>query len=292
MSNSQAHEPVTVESDGVTVTKRFEDDEFPVPTIVFEFVSGRDEPVRVRLSDRVPEEVAVGDLGFHPEHGSEHWEVDEERITFERELEAGTEYATVYGVRVTDTDNIEDFLTEPTFERVDPPLPGDTTTVPRAEEVASDQGAVPESPESRHDGDGHAKDVAELNLTDPTATDTVNKTAAGSEVPEAGDADETTAAETGEGLVAAIADEIRSGSAAAADLELVAQALDQRETDRTAESTGARPAAPVGVCRSPGVHDCTRGVPRRGGDRRAAHRAVPSRTVLVQRPPRRSRIDS
>ena len=97
MSNSQEHEEVSVSSGGVTVVKRFEADEFPVPAIAFEFSSDRDGAVAVTLSDEVPDGVAVEDLGFHPEYGSEHWTIDEDEIRFEYELEPDDEYTTVYG---------------------------------------------------------------------------------------------------------------------------------------------------------------------------------------------------
>lgn len=67
MSDSQAVEEQTTTVDGVTVTKRFETDEFPVPAIAFEFESTRETPVTLRVIDTVPEPVDVGDLGFHPE---------------------------------------------------------------------------------------------------------------------------------------------------------------------------------------------------------------------------------
>lgn len=66
MSDSQTYEEITVASDGVTVTKRFEADEFPVPAIAFNVQSRRTEAVNLRLVDTVPGDVAVEDLGFHP----------------------------------------------------------------------------------------------------------------------------------------------------------------------------------------------------------------------------------
>ncbi|QSG04889.1 hypothetical protein [Halapricum desulfuricans] len=122
MSDSQTYDPVTVSSDGVAVAKRFEADEFPVPAIAFRIESRRSEPVTITLVDIVPEDVAVEDLGFHPEYGSEHWTIDGQQIMFEREIEADSEYTTVYGIRSTGTDDVEKFLTEPTIEQVDPPL--------------------------------------------------------------------------------------------------------------------------------------------------------------------------
>ena len=132
MSESEQYEMVTVASDGVTVDKRFEEDEFPVPAIAFEIQSSRSETVTVTLVDRVPEDVAVEDLGFHPEYGSEYWTIDEDQITFEREIEANSEYTTVYGIRATGTEDVEQFLTEPTLVTVGSVRNCSTSSVPVA----------------------------------------------------------------------------------------------------------------------------------------------------------------
>ena len=120
MSEAGEHDSVRVSADGVRVLKRFAADQFPVPAIAFELSSGRDEPVTLRLSDRVPRGVAVEDLGFHPDYGSEHWTIEEDRITFERELEPNASYTTVYGIRAAE--DVRQFLTDPTIESVTPPL--------------------------------------------------------------------------------------------------------------------------------------------------------------------------
>jgi len=241
MSNSQAYEKVTVRAEGVTVTKRFEEDEFPVPAIAFEFESEREETVRVHLSDRVPEGVAVEDLGFHPEYGSEYWEIQDETISFERELETGTSYTTVYGIRATGADDIEQFLTEPTIEEVDPPLPeAETATagtdggnvIPDDDDVVKDviggDGEIP-GLESEDDSDDE-ESVETLDLTDPTAPDS--------------DTDETdesggSASPEVDGVVAALAEEIRSENVAAEDLQLLGRALDH-VADSQSGSTDAR----------------------------------------------------
>jgi len=236
MSNTQAYEEVTVRSDGVTVTKRFEADEFPVPAIAFEFISRREEPVRVRLSDQVPDGVAVEDLGFHPEYGSQHWEVDEETITFERELEPGAEYTTVYGIRATGTDDIAQFLAEPDIEEVDPPLSGDATPVPDSDTVdriipSQDElsGAEDDRDEESDGADGEDVDIGELDLRDPTTPESESGTEAGGA---AGN-------EAGDGVISALADEIRSGDVAIEDLQLVGRAL-EKVGDDGGRSTDAR----------------------------------------------------
>jgi len=230
MSDSQQYEKVSVSSDGVTVDKRFEEDEFPVPAIAFEIQSARSETVTVTLVDQVPEDVAVEDLGFHPEYGSEYWTIDESQITFERELEAGAEYTTVYGIRATGTDNVEQFLTTPTIETVDPPLEdGDGGVVDEdssdvVRDVISGDGDVPGLEDEDDDGDD--EDVETLNLKDP------NEPAdSGSGGDGGGDGDSSggsIAVEDADvdSLVGALAAEIRNQNVDAEDVKLLRKAFD------------------------------------------------------------------
>ena len=74
MNESEAHKEPVILSDGIRVVKRFESEEFPVPAIAFEFTSSRNESVTVTLSDTTSDNIAVEDLGFHPEYGSEFFE--------------------------------------------------------------------------------------------------------------------------------------------------------------------------------------------------------------------------
>jgi len=216
MGSSQPSEEVTVSVDGITVVKRFEEDEFPVPAIAFEFHSGRDEPVTVRLRDAVPDGVAVEDLGFHPEYGSEYWTVDDGGISFERELGAGAEYTTVYGIRATDTEDIEQFLVEPTIEAVDPPLPdsaGDgDAAAPEVDVVPGDQEAVKEAIA----GDGTVPGLEEedadddeaetLDLEEPAAEANDEADSSGDEAGEDADAPEDESVPEGDADAAAAAD--------------------------------------------------------------------------------------
>jgi predicted nucleic acid-binding Zn-ribbon protein len=265
MSDSQAYEEVTAISDGVTVVKRFEEDEFPVPAIAFEFDSDRDEEVTVRLVDVVPDGVAVEDLGFHPEYGSEYWTIDEDRITFERDLSAGAEYTTVYGIRATGTDDVEQFLTQPELDDVDPPLP-DSETEPPAEAAAGDGGdeVIPESdddvvrdvisgeaedvPGLENDEEPTDEEVETLDLKDPNEAEAAAGAPETSEGPEeAAEAEETESndgteeeeaeeAAAGDGevdvdlegstLVTALAEEIRQNNVSAEDVKLLRQAFE------------------------------------------------------------------
>ncbi|CAI49666.1 probable coiled coil protein [Natronomonas pharaonis DSM 2160] len=124
MSNADPTEVVTASSDGVTVEKSFEPDDFPVPAIAFAIESERDESVSVRITDTVPEDVAPEDIGFHPDYGAEFWDVEEGQIVFERDFDAGEEFTTVYGLRGGDAEVARKFMSEPEIESVDPPLSG------------------------------------------------------------------------------------------------------------------------------------------------------------------------
>lgn len=243
MSDSQAYEEVNIASDGVTVIKRFEEDEFPVPAIAFEFSSGRDETVTVRLSDVVPEGVEVEDLGFHPEYGSEFWTVDDDEIAFEKELEAEGEYTTVYGIRATGTDDVEQFLTTPEIDEVDPPLPESEEVIPESDDdvvrdVIAGEGDVPGLEEEDEEGEETDESVETLDLKDPNAAEE-----AGSSAESGGTAEADVSAEGS--VVTAMANEIRENNVSVDDLKLLDRAFQKvsgRSETTTSSSGGATDA--------------------------------------------------
>jgi len=239
MSDSQQYEKVSVSSDGVTVDKRFEEDEFPVPAIAFEISSTRSETVTVVVVDEVPEDVAVEDLGFHPEYGSEYWNIDEDTITFEREIEANSEYTTVYGIRATGTDNVEQFLTEPVIESVDPPLDESDVVDEGSSDVvrdviSGDSDSVPGLEDDEED-DADDADVDTLDLKDPNAPDEPATSDGGSTIESGGSSDSggevTLDVADADSLVAALATEIRNGNVDGEDVKLLRKAFDLAAED-------------------------------------------------------------
>lgn len=264
MSDSQAYDTVQVSSDGVTVTKRFEADEFPVPAIAFEFESERDESVLVKLIDAVPEGVEVEDLGFHPEYGSEFWTIENESISFERDMEAGASYTTVYGIRAADTDNIEQFLDDPTLERVEPPLPDDGGDLIRGsgdnviKDAIAGDGEIPglDDEDEESEDESAEEDVGTLDLKDPNTERETRQTtdsggssddsgsgaatddsAGGSTADSAGGAatddsgggvgtDDSAGVSVDESVVSALAEEIRQGAVSAEDVKLLRRAFE------------------------------------------------------------------
>jgi len=234
MSESEAYEEVSVASDGVTVTKRYEADEFPVPAIAFNFESDRGEAVTVELTDAVPDDVAVEDLGFHPEYGSEYWNIEDEEITFEREIEPGAEYTTVYGIRATGTDNVEQFLSEPNLESVDPPLEDDEgALVGEGDDavkdvISGDSDSVPGLEEEN-------EDVETLDLKDPnnegSASSSSSSSSSSSEsTSENGDAGSVEV--SGDTLITALANELREQEVSKDDVKLLRKAFDLASDDK------------------------------------------------------------
>lgn len=234
MSNTQAYEAVTVSEEGVTVVKQFEADEFPVPAIAFRIQSERIEPVTVTLRDDVPADVAVEDLGFHPEYGSEHWTIDNDEITFERELDADSEYTTVYGIRATGTDDVEKFLTEPEIESVDPPLEDEGDLVDDASSdvvrdvIAGDSDSVP----GLEDTDD--EEIETLNLADPNGSEEAD-----ADTDSADDEDAVGQVQPGS-VAKTLAAEIRQDAVDDAALRVLKQELDLGGGDTDGSAVDAR----------------------------------------------------
>ena len=162
MTNAESEDIVTVSSDGVTVEKSFEPDEFPVPAIAFALRSDRETAVSIRLTDSVPEDVAPENIGFHPKYGAEFWGIEDDRIVFERELTGGEEYTTVYGLRggSEDREAAMEFMSEPTIESVQPPLSDSEEAAP---EAGSDETVE------------NALDTAQIDAIDPPEGDTTDR---------------------------------------------------------------------------------------------------------------------
>ncbi|WP_336036744.1 hypothetical protein [Halobacterium yunchengense] len=125
-----------VETDGVTVSKFFNAEDFPVPAVAFDVESGRTDEVTLRIVDEIPEEFGIDQIGFHPEYGSEHWTASGDGVVrFERDLEPGESFTTVYGVRMEEGQDETPFLSAPTVELegegIDAVVPPESTDVVR-----------------------------------------------------------------------------------------------------------------------------------------------------------------
>ncbi|GAA0461922.1 hypothetical protein MUK72_12500 [Halococcus dombrowskii] len=259
MSGSDMDER-TITEDGITLTKTYETDEFPVPTVDFRLRSERDDEAMVRLVDSIPEGVPAADLGFHPDYGGDDWIVEGDSAVFEHRLAADEEYRTVYGVRTDDHDP-ERFMTDPTVEIGDSDGGASTTDVPDAEggtdaddiapEPATDGSAGDDTEDSAatsgRDSSQAARDViaGDRDVADPDGDDAIEEVdISGAEAAAADGAGESGGTNTADGqprdgeadtgddgitegdVGAALAAELRAGDLAAADRELLAEELD------------------------------------------------------------------
>ena len=124
---------IEVSANGLQVQKTFTTDEFPVPAIRFYIESENDEPVSFRLSEEIPETFPMDGVGFHPEYHSENWTAfQDNHVEFTGTLEPGEDLVTVYGIRIDDESEVENFLTEPELVDVDSEessTPSDADTV-------------------------------------------------------------------------------------------------------------------------------------------------------------------
>jgi predicted nucleic acid-binding Zn-ribbon protein len=203
MSERTAEATTTVDEDGIRVEKSFTDDAFPVPAVTYELSSTRDDPVRVRIVDRIPESFPMDRIGFHPEYESENWTAyKDHRVEFERVLDPGDTVETVYGIRDDDPD-LDGFLGTPVIEHVpvdeeieDVLGTGDTDAV--REVLSGDRATLPgmEDPVAEASETGASADVAEAEADAEVDAETpAAATADAGDAPAAESDDETAAPE-------------------------------------------------------------------------------------------------
>ncbi|MFC6771535.1 hypothetical protein ACFQDD_08415, partial [Halorubrum pallidum] len=116
--SERTEDGATVNEDGVRVEKSFTEDAFPVPAVRYDLTSNREDAVRVRIVDQIPESFPMDRIGFHPEYESDNWTAyKDHRVEFERVLEPGEAVETVFGIRDDDPD-LDGFLETPVIEHV------------------------------------------------------------------------------------------------------------------------------------------------------------------------------
>ena len=219
MSERTAETTTTVDEDGIRVEKSFTDDAFPVPAVMYELSSTREDPVRVRIVDRIPESFPMDRIGFHPEYESDSWTAyKDHRVEFERVIDPGDTVETVFGIRDDDPD-LDGFLGSPVIEHVPvgeeiedvlgagdtdavrEVLSGDRATLPGMEEPLAPDADVEASEEAAGDLADHAPDEPEVDedeLDDePPAADAEEAT---EDAPEAETDDEGDGSEADEEL--------------------------------------------------------------------------------------------
>ncbi|MFB6195608.1 MAG: hypothetical protein ABEI80_05515 [Haloplanus sp.] len=238
---------VSVSTGEVRVGKTFEADRFPVPAIAFEIESLADEPIRIRLVDQIPDSFAMEGVGFHPDYDSDNWTAyRDHRVAYERTLEPGESVLTVYGIRIDDPEEAEQFLDEPTVEVLESEGSAAQTGDVLGRETTQ---VVRDALSGEDSGDLSALSESESLLGDdaPTPRDTDDDLTASM-----GDRDEdVTAVDVSEEEAAASESGEADAAADAADTEAEAEEDDDESEDESvpsadvAEALDPRPERPV-----------------------------------------------
>jgi predicted nucleic acid-binding Zn-ribbon protein len=161
---------VTVSTGAVTVEKSFTDDEFPVPTVVFDVRSTASEPVEIRLTDDVPESVEMSAIGFHPDYDGDSWTAfRDRRVRYETTIEPEGSVRTVYGVRADEDVRPEEFLGEPRLELHDEAVTGADDRAVHEPNGSVNEALATGETEADVDGpaDGGVTDTVPAGATDP-----------------------------------------------------------------------------------------------------------------------------
>jgi predicted nucleic acid-binding Zn-ribbon protein len=200
--------------DGVQLEKYYEDDEFPLPSIVYEFESDRSTAVEVRVAEVLPEGIGPEDIGFHTDLGRDNWSLTAKELVWRGTVEpAGCERA-VFALRPDQEYDIERLVDEPDAFDVQVPdpasLPARAGTFTRSagsdgEDDPADDEDTPDVDRevARWGGDGAAAAAADDDLPDEPAT--------------GGTADDETSIDPtdGESLADRLVAELRAGNVSA-----------------------------------------------------------------------------
>lgn len=133
MERSGNDAQVVAAEDGVTLRKRFEETEYRLPTIAYEFRSDRAEPVTVRVIETIPDALDPEDVGFVDANGTDAWEIKGPALVFEDEIEPDAEYAAACAARGENAAAIEEILGRPDAFEVEPPSGAGATPAPAAD---------------------------------------------------------------------------------------------------------------------------------------------------------------
>jgi len=152
--------------DGVQLGKRFEDEEFHLPSVVYEFNSERSDVVDVRVEEQLPDGIGPEHIGFHNEFGRDNWTLIEDTIVCEATLEPAGECKAVYALRPEQEYDPDQLTTEPDRFTVSR---SPSAVVPAGQSEALTRSAGPD--DDGADGNGTNGDVTNEYATDGDGTD-------------------------------------------------------------------------------------------------------------------------
>lgn len=152
------------------IEKAIDRDRFSYPTIEFEIIGTADRPFRLRLEDRIPEEVSTDNIGFHHRYGADHWEQRNHDVFYEREIEPGEEITTLYAIRDFGQASAESFLEEPTVTITQSNQPDEDSQTAAADPTGSPDDTASEASGTLPGQDESADTAATSGVADGSDT--------------------------------------------------------------------------------------------------------------------------
>ena len=111
-------ESITVDERGIAVRKTVTDGDGSLPAVRFTCATDREEPVRFRMLEHLPDGLDLCDVGFHADYGRDRWRAVDGDLVYEDVLEPDERIETVYVVRDRSI-SAGELALEPMVERVE-----------------------------------------------------------------------------------------------------------------------------------------------------------------------------
>ena len=111
---------ITASAGGVDLEKYYDESELPVPAVVYEIRSERQDTVEIRIVESVPDGLEKDQIGFHGEFTRDVWTVENERLIFDHLIEGESAYRTVYALKPNSPFETEELVTEPVELDIEP----------------------------------------------------------------------------------------------------------------------------------------------------------------------------
>lgn len=191
----------TDSSEAVQIRKRFDEQTYGLPSIVYEIDSRRNDPVSVRIVETLPQDVDADHIGFHRRVARERWQKSGRTLTFEGEVESNGEHTTVYALHPEFSGDTEAFIERsPTLEVTpteDGPDASPAVAAESTQESEPDSDKEDEPTDDDGDGDSPADEVEQASSADaddlaqPVDEDSSDQSAAADDPAHSMNADDT-----------------------------------------------------------------------------------------------------
>lgn len=215
----------TERTSGVELTKYTEETDHHLELVVFEFASDRSDPVDIRVTQPIPEELDSDHIGFHRDHGTDEWRLQEDELVFENELEGESEHRAVFALRPGAAYDIEELVDVPHEFTVEPAENAVVNLGDGGDFTRSSESSEPAVPAPEHAENGR-KDSISTDMNDRTSTPEEDAQSTVAEEPESQHPDGE------ESLVETFVTELRAGRVSDDHLEYLQQELGTRNAPR------------------------------------------------------------